>query len=76
LFSYVTSMLWPIQEMARVYAEMQQAIASAERVFSLIDAVPEVTATGRAPSTPARWAATSSSTASTSTTRRTSRSSA
>jgi ATP-binding cassette subfamily B protein len=35
-------MLWPIQEMARVYAEMQQAIASAERVFSLIDAVPDV----------------------------------
>jgi ATP-binding cassette subfamily B protein len=40
--SYVTFMLWPIQEMARVYAEMQQAIASAERVFSLIDAVPDV----------------------------------
>jgi len=40
--SYVTFMLWPIQEMARVYAEMQQAIASAERVFSLIDDVPEV----------------------------------
>ena len=41
-FSYITFMLWPIQEMARVYAGMQQAIASAERVFSLIDAVPEV----------------------------------
>jgi ATP-binding cassette subfamily B protein len=41
--SYVTFMLWPIQEMARVYAEMQHAIASAERVFSLVDAVPEVT---------------------------------
>ncbi len=41
--SYTTFMLWPIQEMARVYAEMQHAIASAERVFSLIDAVPEVT---------------------------------
>ncbi len=40
--SYVTFMLWPIQEVARVYAEMQQSIASAERVFSLIDAVPEV----------------------------------
>jgi ATP-binding cassette subfamily B protein len=36
-------MLWPVQDMARVYAEMQHAIASAERVFSLIDAVPEVT---------------------------------
>ena len=41
-FSYITFMMWPIQEMARVYAEMQQSIASAERVFSLIDAVPDV----------------------------------
>jgi ATP-binding cassette subfamily B protein len=41
--SYVTFMLWPVQEMARVYAEMQHAIASAERVFSLIDAAPGVT---------------------------------
>jgi len=40
--SYVTFMLWPIQDLARVYAEMQHTIASAERVFSLIDAVPEV----------------------------------
>ena len=40
---YITFMLWPIQDMARVYAEMQHAIASAERVFSLVDAVPEVT---------------------------------
>ncbi len=40
--SYVTFMIWPIQEVARVYAEMQQSIASAERVFSLIDAQPEV----------------------------------
>jgi len=41
--SYVTFMLWPVQELARVYAEMQNAVASAERVFSLSDAVPEVT---------------------------------
>ena len=40
--SYITFMLWPVQEVARVYAEMQHAIASAERVFSLIDAVPDV----------------------------------
>jgi ATP-binding cassette subfamily B protein len=40
--SYVTFMLWPIQDLARVYAEMQHAIASAERVFSLIDSVPEI----------------------------------
>ena len=40
---YITFMLWPIQDLARVYAEMQHTIASAERVFSLIDAVPEVT---------------------------------
>ena len=40
--SYVTFMMWPIQDMARVYSEMQQAIASAERTFSLLDATPEV----------------------------------
>src|SRR5690606_37776468 len=40
--TYVTFMLWPIQDMARVYAEMQQAIASGERIFSLIDAEPEI----------------------------------
>lgn len=40
--SYVTFMMWPIQDMARVYSEMQQAIASAERTFSLLDAKPEV----------------------------------
>jgi ATP-binding cassette subfamily B protein len=40
--SYVTFMIWPVQDMARVYAEMQHAIASAERMFSLIDAVPDV----------------------------------
>ncbi len=41
--AYVTFMLWPVQDLARVYADMQQAIASAERSFSLIDATPEVT---------------------------------
>jgi ATP-binding cassette subfamily B protein len=41
--SYITFMLWPVQDLARVYAEMQRAIASAERVFSLVDAVPDVT---------------------------------
>jgi len=41
--SYVIFMLWPIQEMARVYAEMQHSIASAERIFSLVDAVPDIT---------------------------------
>lgn len=39
---YVTFMLWPVQDLARVYADMQQSIASAERTFSLIDAVPDV----------------------------------
>jgi ATP-binding cassette subfamily B protein len=38
----VTFMIWPVQEMARVFAQMQQSIASGERVFSLLDAVPEV----------------------------------
>lgn len=41
--SYVTFMMWPIQDLARVFAEMQHSIASAERIFSLLDAVPEVT---------------------------------
>lgn len=40
--SYVTFMMWPIQDIARVYAELQHAIASAERAFSLADADPEV----------------------------------
>ena len=40
--SYVAFMLWPIQDLARVYASMQDAVASSERVFSLIDSVPEV----------------------------------
>ncbi len=41
--SYITFMMWPIQDLARVYAELQRAIASAERIFSLVDSVPEVT---------------------------------
>jgi ATP-binding cassette subfamily B protein len=40
--AYITFILWPVQELARVYAEMQQAVASAERFFSLMDAEPEV----------------------------------
>ena len=40
--SYVTFMMWPIQDLARVFAEMQHAIASGERIFSLVDAVPDV----------------------------------
>ncbi len=41
--SYLTFMMFPIQDMARVFASMQQAIASAERVFSLADAEPDIT---------------------------------
>ncbi len=40
--SYLTFMIWPVQDLARVYAEMQHSIASAERIFKLIDTVPEV----------------------------------
>jgi ATP-binding cassette subfamily B protein len=40
--SYLTFMIWPVQDLARVYAEMQHAVASAERIFKLIDTVPEV----------------------------------
>ena len=41
--TYITFMMWPIQDLARVFAEMQHAIASAERIFALIDTPPEVT---------------------------------
>ncbi len=41
--SYITFMMWPVQDLARVYASMQQAVASAERVFSLMDAKLEIT---------------------------------
>jgi ATP-binding cassette subfamily B protein len=34
--------MWPIQDLARIFAEIQHAIASAERIFSLVDAKPEV----------------------------------
>jgi len=40
--SYVLFMVWPVQEMARVFAEMQQSLASSERIFSLLDAQPDV----------------------------------
>ena len=40
--SYLTFMLWPIQDIARVYAEMQHSIASAERIFTLVDTPPDV----------------------------------
>jgi ATP-binding cassette subfamily B protein len=40
--AYLTFMMWPIQDLARVYAEIQHAIASAERIFSLVDKTPEV----------------------------------
>ncbi len=39
---YITFMMWPVSDVARVYAEMQHAIASAERMFSLLDSQPEV----------------------------------
>lgn len=40
--SYVTFMMWPIQDLARIYAELQHAIASGERIFTLIDTQPEI----------------------------------
>lgn len=40
--SYITFIMWPIQDMARVYAQMQNAIASAERIFSLVDTEPAI----------------------------------
>jgi len=41
--SYITFMIWPIQDLARVYAELQRSIASAERIFSLVDQKPDIT---------------------------------
>jgi ATP-binding cassette subfamily B protein len=35
--SFITFMMWPVMEMARVFASLQHAIASAERSFSLLD---------------------------------------
>lgn len=46
--SYITFMMWPIQDLARVYAELQHAIASGERMFSLIDSNPDITDDARA----------------------------
>jgi ATP-binding cassette, subfamily B, bacterial len=40
--SYLTFMIWPVQDLARVYADMQNSIASAERIFKLIDTPPEI----------------------------------
>ncbi len=40
--SYLTFMMWPVQDLARVYAEMQHSIASAERIFKLIDTPADV----------------------------------
>ncbi len=40
--SYLTFMIWPVQDLARVYADMQHSIASAERIFKLVDTIPEV----------------------------------
>lgn len=40
--SYITFMMWPIQDLARVYAELQHAVASGERMFSLLDTLPDV----------------------------------
>ncbi len=40
--SYVMMILWPIQDLARVFADMQNAVASAERLFSLKDTQPVV----------------------------------
>jgi ATP-binding cassette, subfamily B, bacterial len=40
--SYLTFMMWPVQDLARVYAEMQHSVASAERIFKLVDTPPDV----------------------------------
>ncbi|MBN2533370.1 MAG: ABC transporter ATP-binding protein [Spirochaetales bacterium] len=39
---YVTFILWPVRELSRVWASMQNALAAGERVFTLIDEVPGI----------------------------------
>jgi ATP-binding cassette subfamily B protein len=39
---YITFMMWPVQDLSRVFSEMQQSVASAERVFLLLDTKPEI----------------------------------
>ncbi|HEX3019728.1 MAG TPA: ABC transporter ATP-binding protein [Chitinispirillaceae bacterium] len=34
---YITFMMWPVLDLSRVMGEMQQSVASAERVFTLLD---------------------------------------
>lgn len=40
---YITFMMWPVQDLSRVFSEMQQSVASAERVFLLMDTKPDIT---------------------------------
>ncbi|MDO9577248.1 MAG: ABC transporter ATP-binding protein [Candidatus Cloacimonadales bacterium] len=40
--SYSVQFFDPLQEMARIFAELQNAQASAERIFSMIDEVPQI----------------------------------
>ena len=40
--SYIMHILWPIQDLARVYAEMQNAVACSERDFSLLETEPDI----------------------------------
>ncbi len=40
--TYITFMMWPISDIARVFAEMQHAIASAERIFGLVDSKADI----------------------------------
>jgi ATP-binding cassette, subfamily B, bacterial len=40
--TYITFIMWPIQDLARIYADLQHAVASAERIFTLVDTVPDV----------------------------------
>ncbi len=40
--TYITTIMWPIQDLARIYADLQQAVASGERIFTLVDTVPDV----------------------------------
>lgn len=49
---YIVFILWPVQEIARVFSEMQRSIAGAERVFAFWETKPEIRESGNAVAAP------------------------
>ncbi len=53
--SYIMMILWPIQDLAHVYADIPNRGRFFERVFSLIDTQPTASTTGRIPRQSPLW---------------------